>query len=160
MESVLWQHQHSQMWTPSLRVRYQSSPVSIPGNNQCEAITPLYLLLSSLPSSRMDDPGIKTDGWCVFCPCVSGYYVVRCLIVASACSLCRLLCMQTYLRMQGWVIVWAFVAAADRSSNTDRMQAVPMRLCMPTAAVHKEQLLMRLQYKELTQCLPPSLYLL
>lgn len=43
--------------------------------------------------------------------------------------------------MQGWVIVRAFGAAADRSSNTDRMQPAPMRPCMLTAAGHEDQLL-------------------
>lgn len=50
------------------------------------------------------------------------------------------------------------IAAADRSSITDRTQALPMRLCMLTAAGHKEeQLLMGLQYREPTQCFPSSL---
>lgn len=53
-------HQHSQMWTLSLRVRYQRSLVLIPGNNQYEAITPLYLLLSSLPSTEMGDRDTET----------------------------------------------------------------------------------------------------
>lgn len=48
-------HRLSQMWILSPRVRYQCSPVSIPGSNQYEAITPLCLLLSSLPWSEMGD---------------------------------------------------------------------------------------------------------
>lgn len=63
-------------------------------------------------------------------------------------------------RPQCWFIVRAFAAAADRFNDTDAKQAVPMRLCMSTAAGHKEQLPMDLQYEELAQgspsvsCLP------
>lgn len=75
-------HQHSQMWTPSLRVRYQCNPVLIPRNNQYEAITPLYLLLSSLPSSEMGDHDTETEGCmrCVCCPyifCIEGECVYQ-----------------------------------------------------------------------------------
>lgn len=48
------------------------SPGIDPGNNQYKAIAPLYLLLSSMPSSEMGDCDTKTDGcMCVFV-CVCG----------------------------------------------------------------------------------------
>lgn len=47
--------------------------------------------------------------------------------------------------MQFWPVVKVFVAAADGFSNGDRMKAFPMRLCMLTAAGHREQLLIGLQ---------------
>ncbi len=86
------------MWVLSLGVRYQSSLVLIPRNNQYEAIAPLYLLLSSLPSSEIGDHDTKTDGcvWmCVhalvhlyilysMCMCVSG---LKCLAV-TVCAGC------------------------------------------------------------------------
>ena len=65
-------------------------------------------------------------------------------------------CMPVLCEVVFIVRVCVFVSTADRSSNTDRTQAVPMRLCMLTAAGREEeQLLMGFQYKEPAQ---PPLY--
>lgn len=58
-------------------------------------------------------------------------------------------CVHTWM----WHVVslHVFTAEADRSCNSDRMQATPTRPCMLTAAGReKEQLLMSFQYKEPT----------
>lgn len=46
------------------------SPGIDPGNNQYKAIAPLYLLLSSMPSSEMGDRDTKTDVCVCLCVCV------------------------------------------------------------------------------------------
>lgn len=156
-------HQPSHMWTPSLGMRYQSSLVLILGNNQYEAIAPLYLLLSNLPSSEMADRDTKSDGctgMCVHACILCIMHVIIRLSEAeeSCCGFCMLLlewvtvhaCISKQAR---WATVSWTIAVADGSGDTGRMQAVPMRPCMLTAAGHREQqLLMGFQYKEPTLC--------
>lgn len=58
MENGLWHARTRRCGLFSVRVRHKSSPVLISGSNQYEAITPLHLLLSSLPSFETDDQGM------------------------------------------------------------------------------------------------------
>lgn len=86
--------------------------------------------------------------------CIYSVFMCTSLLWDSfkAALLC-FLCMSVYIPGCGMLFhcTCVFTAEADRSCNSDRMQATPTRPCMLTAAGReKEQLLMSFQYKEPT----------
>lgn len=106
----------SQMWAVSLGVRYRSSLVLISGNDQYEAIAPLSLLLSGLPSSEMGDHDTEVMAVCgcvrMYRYSVWGVHVcVRLLgAEASRSRLCMLFVQAAmhaciHICVEGWFIV-------------------------------------------------------